>query len=77
MLNTIPYDARRIVEEIVWALKKSDVDTLVECQHELETHNDEHVLLLLSTEEYAQYHGLLSKTSIKEEVAGRNNKGLA
>ena len=70
-MNAIQYDARDIYNQIVCALKKDDIDTLVECDKILEEHNDKHVLLMLYPKEYEKYHELLAKTSVEDEVSAR------
>lgn len=76
MKNANQYDSRDIYKEIVEALKSDDVTTLLECDKELNEHNDEHVLLMLCPSEYQKYHELLRKTSISHEVEGRTEEGL-
>lgn len=76
MDTVMQYDSRDILKTIVWAIKREKVDILVECDQELEAHNDQHVLLMLTPNEYEKYHELLRKTSIFHEVSERNDKGL-
>lgn len=70
------YDSREIYQSIVSALRTEDVTTLLECDKDLNEHNDEHVLLMLCPSEYQKYHELLRKTSISHEVEGRTEEGL-
>ena len=76
MDTVLQYDSRDILKTIVWAIKREKVDVLVECDQELEAHNDQHVLLMLTPNEYEKYHELLRKTSISHEVEGRSAEGL-
>ena len=70
-MSTMQYDSRQVYNQIVWALKKDDIDTLVECDRVLKENNDEHVLLMLYPKEYEKYHELLAKTSVEDEVSTR------
>ena len=75
-MSTMQYDSRQVYNQIVWALKKDDIDTLVECNRVLKENNDEHVLLMLYPKEYEKYHELLGKTSIEDEILARMTKEI-
>ena len=75
-MNAIQYDSRQVYKDVVKALKKEDVEALKEADRILGEHNDKHVLLMLTPREYEQYHEILEKTSIEDEIFARMTKEI-
>ena len=75
-MSTMQYDSRQVYKEVVEALQKEDVEALKEADRILGEHNDKHVLLMLTPREYEQYHELLGKTSIEDEILARMTKEI-
>lgn len=65
------YDNEKILNSIIFAIRKKDIGELQKIQGFLKQNNIEGTLLGLAPEDYEEYHLLLAKTSIKEEVKER------
>jgi len=61
----------KILHDIIFAIRRKDREELKKKQKFLEENNLEGTLLGLAPEDYEEYHLLLAKTSIKEEVKER------